>query len=235
LPLRRGAVRPRLRVDTPLELLLEAIVTDRRCRIDRVRDVSIRDRRDEPGLHGVRGPHARIAVGLKLESDGIALRALTVGPDAVERPPKVLDMMSVLVGQDVRLGERSALRPELVGELLEETEVDVDLRVRGTIEGSDLRGRRATGGRLPACTAEGSRPSSSGCCSRRRRPRPNGTPTDPTHHGQRSGSDRRPLRRSRSVVLRRTSHAGRRSAMDRVEPSAGSASSRSTRTRRSGT
>ena len=52
-------------------------------------------------------------------------------------------MVAVLVGEDVRLGERAALGAELRLQLVEEPEVDVDVLVVRAVERPD-RGRRAT-------------------------------------------------------------------------------------------
>ena len=47
-------------------------------------------------------------------------------------------MMAVLVGDDVGLGERAALRAERLVQLLEEAEVDVDHLVGRTVERADV-------------------------------------------------------------------------------------------------
>ena len=46
-------------------------------------------------------------------------------------------MVTVLVGHDIGLGERSAFRAELRLEVIEESEVDVDVLVSGAVEGAD--------------------------------------------------------------------------------------------------
>ena len=109
-------------------------------------DLVLAEGRQEPRVDGVRGPHPREAVGLELRAHGGALRTLPVATDPVERAEQVLHVMPVLVRQDVRLRERTALGPEPSLQLLEEPEVDVDLLVRGAVEGAHVRGRRpATG------------------------------------------------------------------------------------------
>jgi len=56
-------------------------------------------------------------------------------------------VVTVLVGQDVGLGERASPRTVGAGQFLEEPEVDVDMRVARAVEGADLGGRCATGAR----------------------------------------------------------------------------------------
>ena len=57
-------------------------------------------------------PETRVAVRLELDPHLAALRpGVAVG--ALQDTGQVLDVMAVLVGEDVRLGERPASRPEL--------------------------------------------------------------------------------------------------------------------------
>ena len=76
------------------------------------------------------GPHAGVAVGLQLE----AHRHPTSGPRGRRRPgvvaQQVLDVVAVLVGDHVGLGERAALGAEPGPQLVVEAEVDVDLLSR---------------------------------------------------------------------------------------------------------
>ena len=65
--------------------------------------------------------------------------ALRVLLGAVEDAEEVLDVVAVLVGDDVLLGELAAVGAELALQLLEEARVDVDLRVERAVEGTDLR------------------------------------------------------------------------------------------------
>jgi hypothetical protein len=59
----------------------------------------------------VRGPDARVAVGLELGAHGAALRPLGVVSDPVEHAEHVLDVVAVLVGDHVGLDERRVLAP----------------------------------------------------------------------------------------------------------------------------
>ena len=67
-----------------------------------------------------------------------------VSRSALSRVPiEVLNVVSVLVREDVRLGERPAASAELRLELVEEPEVDVDVAVARTVERARRRRRRA--------------------------------------------------------------------------------------------
>ena len=95
---------------------------------------------------------------------------------------EVLDVVAVLVGDDVRPGERPARGAEPRLELVEEAEVEIDRLVGRAVERPDGRGRRPAAGvdaavvddrlgragtsRRPGRTRPSSRP---GCCSRTRR------------------------------------------------------------------
>ena len=128
-------MRPRLRVHLALRLLLDAVVADRRGRVEAGVDVVLGELLDQAGLHGVRRPHAGVAVRLELGPDGPALRALAVAADALEDAELVLHVVAVLVRDHVRLGERRLARAEARLELVEEAEVDIDELVGRTVEG----------------------------------------------------------------------------------------------------
>ncbi len=96
-------------------------------------------------LRRVVRPHAREAVGLQLGAHRLALGA-GVAVVAAEGPEQVLDVMSVLVGDDVALGERATLRAELCPELVEEAEVEVDEPVGRAVERPGRGARRAAAG-----------------------------------------------------------------------------------------
>ena len=91
-------------------------------------------------------PDPGVAVGLQLRAHRPRLRPLPVVADLVENALEVLDVVAVLVGDHVGLRERSAARPELVAEVVEEPEVDVDVPVARAVEGPDVRVRRAAPG-----------------------------------------------------------------------------------------
>src|SRR5262249_52388344 len=100
---------------------------------------------DETGFERVSDPEARVAVGLELDANLSPLRpGIAIG--AAEHTRQVLDVMSVLVGQDVRLGERPAAGSVLRLELVEEAQVDVYVRVVRAVERAGRRGRRAAAG-----------------------------------------------------------------------------------------
>ena len=67
---------------------------------------------------------------------GVARVALLLAAHLRLGAEQVLDVVAVLVGQHVRLGEL-ALGAELVGELLVEGQVDVDLVVGRAVERAD--------------------------------------------------------------------------------------------------
>ena len=137
LALRGRAVRPRLAVDLPLRLSLDAVVADGRGRVERLG-------RSRPRRATARNPVSTAFAAQtpakqsawSSDPDGGALRTLPVATDPVERAEQVLHVVPVLVREDVGLRERTALRPELGLQVLEEPEVDVDLVVRGAVEGT---------------------------------------------------------------------------------------------------
>ena len=63
---------------------LDAVVPDRSGSLEAGVDVRLRQLDDESGVDGVRSPDPRVAVGLELRADGLALRSLRVAPDRVE-------------------------------------------------------------------------------------------------------------------------------------------------------
>ena len=87
-------------------------------------------------------PEAGEAVGLELDAHQPTLRTRAVA-GLVRVPSEILDVVAVLVGEDVCLGERTAPRSELRCHLVEEAEVDVDVLVVRAVERADRRGRRA--------------------------------------------------------------------------------------------
>src|SRR5215213_357495 len=144
LALLRGSVRPRLRVHLALRLALNAIVADGACRVERGCDVRLRDAGDEARLLCMIGPDAREAVGLELRAHRAALGPLPVTrPRPPERPREILHMVTVLVREHVRLGERSAARAEPGAEVVEEAEVDVHVLVDRAVERADIAARAA--------------------------------------------------------------------------------------------
>ncbi len=153
LSLGRGAVGPGVLVDPAARLLLDAVVADRGRGRQRRADVRCRQRLEEGrAVAGRRrrrvvGPDPGQAVGHQLGADRAAGRALGVLLRAVEQAEDVLDVMAVLVGDDVLLGQGPAVRAEPAGQLVEEGRVDVDPLVEGAVERPDVVGRR-TAGRL---------------------------------------------------------------------------------------
>ena len=120
-------------VTRPCGPLLDAVVADRRRGVERIGDVLPRDVLHESRVERVADPQPGVAVGLELEPHLAALRA-RVAARAPQRAGQVLDVVPVLVGEDVRLGERAASRAELRLQLVEEAEVDVDVAVARAVE-----------------------------------------------------------------------------------------------------
>src|SRR4051794_22642747 len=146
LPLRGRSVRPRLRVDLALELLLEAIVADRRCGVESVSDVGLRQLGDVAGAHRTVRPDAGEAVGLQFEVDTAALRPGDALANLAHGAEQVLHVVAVFVRDDVGLRERSAGRAEPGAQLVEEAEVEIDVTIRRAVERPDIgRGIAAAG------------------------------------------------------------------------------------------
>ena len=137
-------MRPALRVHLPLRLLLDPVVSDRGRRVEAGVDVVLGQLLDQPGLDSVGGPDPGVAVSLELSPNRPALGALAVVADLLEDAKLVLDVMSVLVGDDVRLCERRAAGAEARLQLVEEPEVDVDLLIPWAVERPDLGAGEAT-------------------------------------------------------------------------------------------
>ena len=135
-------MRPGVRVDVALALLLDPIVTDGAGCVERLGDVLVGQLRDEAGRDRVAGPHAGEAVGLQLRLHRAAARAL-LRRAVAQQAEQVLDVMAVLVRHDVRLGETAALGAELRLQLVEEAEIQVHQLVRRTVERTDFRACRA--------------------------------------------------------------------------------------------
>src|SRR5207247_3578905 len=131
LALRRRAVRPLLRLHAPLGLLLDAVVADGSRGVQRLRDLRVGRRLEEAGIRRVAGPHPREAVGLQFDLDRGGARS-----GLREQTELVLDVMAVLVRDDVALRERAALRAETLLQFLKEADVEVDLLVIWTVEGT---------------------------------------------------------------------------------------------------
>ena len=150
-------MRPRLGRDPTLRRLLDAVVPDRLRCVERVGHVLSGDVLDEAGVERMSDPEPGVAVRLELDAHLTALRAC-VAVGAVEVSGQILYVMPILVSKDVRLRERPAARAELRLELIEESEVDVDIPIAGTVEGPRRRGRRATAGLDAAVEEPRSRP-----------------------------------------------------------------------------
>src|SRR5580765_4655225 len=129
----RGTVGEGLGLDRSLLQPLEPIVADRGggsqafLEVPRLDHVAL--------LVGVEPPHSRVAVGLQLDPD----RSRVVAPgaaDPVEEPELILDVVADLVGDDVRVREVAG-GPETARQLLEETQVQVNLVVLLAVEGPD--------------------------------------------------------------------------------------------------
>ena len=128
---------PALGVDLALDLALDAVVADRRGGVQGVGDLGIGQGQEELRRRGVVRPDAGVAVGLELGPHGPA-----GGPGpapGLERAEQVLDVVAVLVGDDVGLGERPTGGPEARAELVEEAEIDVDVPVGRAVERPDGR------------------------------------------------------------------------------------------------
>ena len=131
-------MRPLLRIDLALRLLLDAVVADRARRVETGVDVLLRQLDDQALVDGVARPIRRRnnRPGARCERRGS--RALGVAADPIEHARLVLHVVAVLVRDDVRLRERRAPRAEARLELVEEAEVDVDELVARAVERADL-------------------------------------------------------------------------------------------------
>jgi len=127
-------VRPGLRVYLALRLRLDPVVADRGRRVEPVVDVRLRQVHDQPRLHRVGRPDARVAIRLELGADGLALRPLERAADPVQDAELVLHVVAVLVGDHIGLDERRVRGAEARGQLVEETKVDVHELVCRTVE-----------------------------------------------------------------------------------------------------
>src|SRR5207302_7196636 len=112
---------PTVRPPPPLHptprLLLDAIVADGRRRNERLPDLGVGGPLEVPRIGGMARPHAREAVGLELHAHRLRIRS-----GLREEAQLVLHVVPVLVGHDVTLGERAALRAEALRQILEEAE-----------------------------------------------------------------------------------------------------------------
>ena len=90
-------------------------------------------------------PDAGEAVRLQLGPHRATLRTL-LARAAAENAEQILDEVPVLVGKDIRLGERAAFSSELRFQLVEEPEVEVDVLVGGAEERARVSARRAAAG-----------------------------------------------------------------------------------------
>src|SRR5581483_4991373 len=146
LALLGGAVRPLLGPHAALELLLEAVVADGGRGVERVGDVRVGRRREVASFCCVARPDAGVAVGLQLDAHAAALRPGPMVLRLRQCPGDVLNVVAILVGQDVGLGERPAVRAELRAQVVVEAEVNVDVLIRVAVEGADVGGGLAAGG-----------------------------------------------------------------------------------------
>src|SRR5262249_45217525 len=92
---------------------------------------------DVPGLMGVVGPDSGEEIRLKLEANPQLFLPVLAQPWLASllllgNPQELLDMMSDLVGDDVRAGEVTGRVVPLL-QLLEEAEVHVDFLIQRTI------------------------------------------------------------------------------------------------------
>ena len=91
--------------DSALGLLLDAVVTDSRRRVERLGDLAVVDQRLAGGgsaLHRIVNPRPGVAVGLQLEGDSHQPLGLPAGLlDGGVLPREVLHVVAELVGDDV--------------------------------------------------------------------------------------------------------------------------------------
>src|SRR5690349_14869067 len=100
---------------------------------------------DATGLRGRMSPDPSVAIGLKFQSHRTAVRTHASGTNALIGAEQVLHVMSELVRNDVGLGEIAG-RAESLREFVEETEIEIDLLVSGTVERACRTPRRAAAG-----------------------------------------------------------------------------------------
>src|SRR5262249_11381183 len=103
---------------------------------ERLSDVLVAQWLQVAGLDGVVGPDAGQAIGLQLGAHGLALWPLGVVANLSQDAQLVLDVVTVLVCDDVALGEGPTLRSKARLQLLEEAEVQVDVLVARAVEGA---------------------------------------------------------------------------------------------------
>src|SRR4029079_19266493 len=147
LALGRGAVSEGVRHDIALRLLLDLVVADRARRIQRVVDIAGLD--DVFTLLGVIGEDAGEAIGLQFDAHLQSIRlglahALPHRLHLIHDAEQLLHVMANLVGDDIGLRE-IALYAEAVLQLLVEVEVNINLLVVGTVEGTHCRHAGAAG------------------------------------------------------------------------------------------
>ena len=143
LPLDRRSVGERIRVDVTVGPALQPVVTDGAA-ASRPRDVgvapidstkAVSSASTAPRLPRSSRPGARAA-------RCALVGTLTVAADAGFVTEQVLHVMPVLVGDHVRLRERTAGGTELRPHVVEERQVEIHPAVGGTVEGPDRAGRR---------------------------------------------------------------------------------------------
>src|SRR4051794_19727873 len=94
-----------------LACLLDPVVTDSGCGVERVGDIGLRDLLEVAGARRVVRPDAGETVGLELGAHRSTGRARAATAFR-QRPEQILDVVSVLVRKDVSLRERTTLRAE---------------------------------------------------------------------------------------------------------------------------
>src|SRR5262245_39312494 len=145
----RCPVCERIGCDHVARLALEPVVADGGGRVQGFFEIPRLE--DLLARLSVMRPDAGEEIGLQLEPHGQTIELFpghpaTHGLDLVADPQQVLDVMPDLVGDDVGLGEVSR-SPKATAEFVEEIQVEVDLAIARTVEGSD-RGARLPAGRF---------------------------------------------------------------------------------------
>ena len=141
-------MRPGVGVDRTSGLLLDAVVTHGRGRIQRVRYVRLGQRLEVARIHGIGRPDPRVAIRLELCVHRGAVRSSATGAH-LEFPEQVLDVVAVFMGDDISLREGPTLSAEARLELIEEGDVQIHDLVGRAVE----RARRARG--CPAARVSG--------------------------------------------------------------------------------